>query len=67
VGQRGDWQRELHAITRQRIKDYMQRNPLARQGECAKDLSLGQMTVSRHMTALRAEWLAERQKAEANG
>lgn len=66
MGQRGDWQRELHAITRERIKDYMQANPLARQGECARDLKLGLMTVSRHMTALRAEWLESR-KAKANG
>ena len=64
MGQRGDWQRELHAITRQRIKNYMEQNPLARQGECARDLGLGLMTVSRHTTALRAEWLESR-KAEA--
>lgn len=63
----GQMKRDEAAATRQRIVAYMVANPAARQQECARDLGLNVMTVSRHMTALRAEWLAERQKAGANG
>lgn len=62
----GQLKRDQAAETRQRIANYMQANPVARQHECARDLDLSLMTVSRHMTALRAEWLQGR-KAEANG
>ena len=60
----GQLKREQAAGTRQKIADYMKANPVARQHECAKDLDLSLMTVSRHMTALRAEWLEQR-KAQA--
>lgn len=63
----GKHKRDEAAATRQRVKVYMEANPLARQQECAKDLGLSTMTVSRHIGALRAEWLAEREKAGANG
>lgn len=60
----GQMKRDEAAATRQRIVDYMTANPVARQQECARDLGLNVMTVSRHITALRAEWL-EGRKAEA--
>lgn len=62
----GQIKRDEAAATRARIVQYMVENPVARQQECARDLGLNVMTVSRHMTALRAEWLASR-KAKPNG
>lgn len=60
----GQLKKDEAARTRMRILEYMTGNPVALQKECAKDLGLNVMTVSRHMTALRAEWLQSR-KAEA--
>lgn len=56
----GQMKRDEAAATRQRIFSYMTENPVARQQECAQDLGLSVMTVSRHMIALRSEWLEKR-------
>lgn len=56
----GQIKRDQAAATRQKIADYMAANPVARQHECAADLGLSLMTVSRHVTALREEWLEQR-------
>lgn len=44
---------------RRSIEDYFKANPFATQQECARDLGLGVMAVSRHFRALRAERLAK--------
>lgn len=62
----GQLKRDEAAATRQRIVDYMAANPVARQQECARDLGLNVMTVSRHITAMRVEWLAQRQQEQAS-
>lgn len=62
----GKFQRDRAAETRRRIAEYFAMNPLAKQHECAKDLGLALITVSKHASALRAEWL-EARKVQADG
>jgi len=62
----GQYQRDRAAETRRRISEYFAANPLAKQHECARDLGLALITVSKHASALRSEWLESR-KAQANG
>lgn len=47
---------------RAKIKAYFHANPFARQSECATDLGLSPMTVSRHVLAIRAELAKARKR-----
>lgn len=60
----GQYQRERSEKIRQQVADYFAANPLAKQHECARDLGISLVTVSKHASALRAEWL-ETRKAQA--
>lgn len=62
----GRYQRERADENRRRIADYFTANPLAKQHECARDLGLALVTVSKHASAMRAEWLAQRQQEQAS-
>jgi predicted transcriptional regulator len=57
----GDFQKAKAQETRQQVLDYFTLNPFAEQRECAADLSIHVMTVSRHYKALRAEWINARE------
>lgn len=61
----GQYQRDRSDRIRQQVAEYFAANPLAKQHECARDLGLALVTVSKHASALRAEWLAQRQQEQA--
>lgn len=50
---RGEKMRKMGAETRQKIVDYFKENPFSRNRECARDLGLSEMTVSRHVIEIR--------------
>lgn len=60
----GAFQRKRATETRRRVEDYFRDNPHAKQHECAADLGLHLITVSKHASAIRAEWLAGRKVKE---
>lgn len=51
----GDHRKAVGDGTKRAIEAYFEANPFAKQYECARELNISTMTVSKHFKVLRAE------------